>query len=67
MSDEKVVTFKFYEVQDYNSKIIVVTDDVGGRAWKCHLLPQIMHFYSLDIRIGQFVYKLQYVYQILKK
>lgn len=32
MSDEKVVTFKFYEVQDYNSKIIVVTDDVGGRA-----------------------------------
>ena len=32
MSDEKVVTFKFYEVQDTHSKIIVVTDDVGGRA-----------------------------------
>ena len=29
MSDEEVVTFKFYEVQGSLSKIIVVTDDVG--------------------------------------
>lgn len=44
MSDEKVVTFKFYEVQDSHSKIIVVTDDMGGKSLK---VPPASTYYAV--------------------